>query len=85
MPKTKNMGIKMNKGIRDKSFKIEKGVEITSEPNYSKGMYFSSNLKSENLEIVGELLDESVTSKEFRKRLDILIAAAKEMISQEKH
>ena len=85
MPKTKNMGIKMNKGIRDKSFKIEKGVEITSESNYSKGMHFCSNLKSENLEIVGELLDESVTSKEFRKRLDILIAAAKEMISQEKH
>ena len=75
----------MNKGTRDKSFKIEKGVEITSESNYSKDMYFSSNLKSANLEIVGELLDESVTSKEYRKRLDILIAAAKEMISQEKH
>ena len=75
----------MIKGTRDKSFKIEKGVEITSESNYSKGMYFGSNLKSENSEIVGELLDESVTSKQFRKRLDILIAAAKEMISQEKH
>ena len=46
MPKTKNMGIKMKKGTRDKSFKIEKGVEITSESNYSKDMYFSSNLKS---------------------------------------
>ena len=75
----------MIKGTRDKSFKIEKGVEITSESNYSKDVYFGSNLKSANLEIVGELLDESVTSKEFRKRLDILIAAAKEMISQEKH
>ena len=85
MPKTKNMGIKMNKGTSDKSFKIEKGVETTSESNYYKDMYFSSNLKSANLEIVGELLDESVTSKQFRKRLDILIAAAEEMISKEKH
>ena len=74
----------MTKGTRNKSFKIHKGMEISNETDSSKHMYFGSDLIPANSKIIGGPLDESLTSQEYRKKLDILIAAAKDMISRGK-